>query len=187
MPYFGAPRNLLGMEISRPRRALHAENVRLCREWMKVNKVERADLIPYGATIEEAGEQIAVGRKVARARESYMLGRLAPESVALYEELPHWTWVATRIPHGPKPSIASDLADRARLWLRTNRLARADEIPSSAVLELEDGRVYKLGEALRNMRRRYAQDKLTDAEIRTLEKLPHWTWTPPRQRPGPAT
>lgn len=172
------------MEISRPRRTLHAENAQLCRQWMQENAVERADLIPYSATINHRGEEVALGRKIARARESYILGRLAPESIHLYEEIPGWSWVATRIPHGAKPSIANVLADRARLWLRANRSARADTIPSSAELQLEDGRTYKLGEALRNMRRRYAQGKLTLPEIQALEKLPHWTWTPPRQRPA---
>lgn len=183
--YFGAGRNLYAMKISRPRRALHAEIVRLCRKWMQENKVERADLIPYTAiTSDDDAQEVALGRKISRARESYSLGRLAPESIALYEALPHWSWVPARVHPGPKPSIANALADRARLWLQATGTARADEIPGSAEITLPDGSTYKLGEALRNMRRRYAQDKLTAEEILSLEDLPDWTWTPPRQRPA---
>ena len=159
-------------------------NAHLCQLWMGENDVDRADLIPYGATLTADGETIELGRKIARARESHRLGRLHPDAVLAYERLPHWSWAPVmrhRNPGAPK-TAATVLPARANEWLRIHNGTDAEQIPHSAVLDV-DGTPYGLGKALARIRKRYEAGQLTDEEIRAFEQLPGWRWTPPRQRP----
>lgn len=181
----GVTNSVIGMkppERLSPSEERHRVTVQQIRAWMRENKVTDAGDLPYTAKLDHSDEYVLVGRKVARVRKSYRDGKVPRQIAALYEALPGWSWTAKRRRRTYTQSRTAGLPDRALEWMRENNITDASLIPYTATLE-HDGHTDRVGRSLDWIRRRYNNGKLSPDDAALFEKLPGWSWTPPRQRP----
>jgi superfamily II DNA or RNA helicase len=113
---------------------------------------------PHGWQDEDG---VNLGHWVLRQRQQYLSGRLAPERVAVLEELPGWTWRAQ--------DDTWENGYRA-LGHFVSREGHA-RVPSGRI---EDGLL--LGRWVAHQRNVFNQGRLSLDHVKRLESLPGWTW-----------
>ena len=163
----------------------HRNTVRHIRTWMRRNAVTDAGRIPYSATLTGAdGTPVLLGRRIARVRKAKTEDKLPSAIAQLYERLPAWSWKPTHPQSRYTRTRTIALPDLLKRWMHENDISSAAQIPYTATLELDD-QTRSIGRSLDWVRRRHNAGELPTETATLFERLPGWTWTPPRQRaPG---